>query len=116
MGGPARDPLKDDIPARQPPVVTFLALAAAAWPTLVAGEELAVDGGGWTLLVAAAFLWLFGPSVEDAMGQVRFAVFLRSAGGAVTCGAGPRRRRAGVGRGGRWAPTRCCTRARTWWR
>jgi len=76
-------PLKDDIPARHPPVVTFVALAAAALAYLVAGEELAVDGGGWTLLVATAFLWLFGPSVEDAMGQARFVVFLL-AGGALT--------------------------------
>ena len=44
-------PLKDDIPARHPPVVTFLAIAAAALAYLVAGDQLGVDGGGWTLLV-----------------------------------------------------------------
>ncbi|HEX5909949.1 MAG TPA: rhomboid family intramembrane serine protease [Thermoleophilaceae bacterium] len=76
-------PLKDDIPARRPPVVTFVAIAAAALAWLVAGDRLGVDGGGWTLLVAAAFLWLFAPSVEDAMGQARFTVFL-VAGGALT--------------------------------
>jgi len=73
-------PLKDDIPARHPPVVTFLFLAAAALAYGLAGEQLGVDGGGWTLLVGAAFLWLFGPSVEDAMGQPRFVVFLVAAG------------------------------------
>ena len=107
-------PLKDDIPARHPPVVTFVALAAAALAYLVAGDELAVDGGGWTLLVAAAFLWLFGPSVEDAMGQARFVVFLLAAG-ALTWALDPAPRWRGRSRAS-WAPTQCCTPARTSWR
>jgi membrane associated rhomboid family serine protease len=79
MGDPPVIPLKDDIPARRQPVVAFLAIAALL-AGLIAGERLGVDGGGWTLLVAAAFLWLFGPSVEDAMGHTRFALFLVATG------------------------------------
>ena len=44
-------PLKDDIPARHPPVVTFLAIAAAALAHLVAGRpawpSTAADGPSW---------------------------------------------------------------------
>ena len=83
MGGPPVIPLKDDIPARRPPVVTFAGIAATVLAYLVAGDDLGVDGGGWTLALAAGFLWLFGPSVEDAMGHARFLVFL-VAGGALT--------------------------------
>ena len=75
-------PLKDDIPARRVPLVTFTLIAAAVVAFFVAGDELGDNAGVWVLVVNALFLWLFGPSVEDAMGRVRFVVFVALGGGA----------------------------------
>ncbi len=53
-------------------MVTFAGIAAAALAYLVAGDDLGVDGGGWTLALAAAFLWLFGPVGRGRDGPARF--------------------------------------------
>ena len=68
-------PLKDDIPARRFPVVTLTLIAAA-----LAAAALGADP--WPLVLGGAFLWLFGPSVEDAMGRLRFVLFVALGGGA----------------------------------
>ena len=75
-------PLKDDIPARRVPLVTFTLIAGAVVAFLVAGDELGDHAGVWVLVVNGLFLFLFGPSVEDAMGRVRFVVFAALGGGA----------------------------------
>ncbi len=61
-------PLKDDIPARRFPLVTVTLIAAAV-------AAIVLDADPWPLVLGGAFLWLFGPSVEDAMGRARFVLF-----------------------------------------
>ncbi len=68
-------PLKDDIPARRFPLVTVTLIAAAV-------VAIALEGDPWPLVVGGAFLWLFGPSVEDAMGRLRFVAFAALGGAA----------------------------------
>jgi membrane associated rhomboid family serine protease len=59
-------PLGDVIPTRTRPALTFAAMAATA----ISGAPL--------LQVASNVLalWLFGPTLEDRMGRVRFLVFV----------------------------------------
>ncbi len=88
-------PVKDDIPTDRVPVVTLALIFANALVYLLAGDGAVRDGG----LVPAdptvgdvfssmflhasllhvvgnmLFLWWFGPSVEDALGRVRFLAF-----------------------------------------
>lgn len=75
MGGSPVIPLKDDIPARRFPVVTVTLIAAAVVAFAVAGDRLGDHAGFWELLLGGVFLWLFGPSVEDAMGRAVFVPF-----------------------------------------
>lgn len=75
-------PLKDNIPTDRLPVVTLLLIAAN-----LVGHLVFDVGGLFQLLVNAAFLWWFGPSVEDAMAPWRF-VLLCLLGGAVAVGLG----------------------------
>jgi membrane associated rhomboid family serine protease len=69
-------PLGDVIPVRTRPVVTFVAMA------------LALAAGGPVLRIAANLLSLgiFGRTVEDRMGHIRFGAFLALCA-AVACGA-----------------------------
>jgi membrane associated rhomboid family serine protease len=73
-------PVKDDIPTDRWPLITVALIAANVIVAVVTG-----DIGVLHLLVNLLFLWLFGPSVEDAMGRVRFLAFL-IAGGALATG------------------------------
>ncbi len=68
-------PLKDDIPARRFPVITVMLIAAAV-VAVVLGADF------WPLVVGGGFLWLFGPSVEDSMGRLRFILFVALGAGA----------------------------------
>ncbi len=61
-------PLKDDIPARRFPLITVMLIAAAV-VAVVLGADV------WPLVLSSGFLWLFGPSVEDSMGRLRFILF-----------------------------------------
>ncbi len=70
-------PVTDDIPRDRLPVVTFALLAAIAVVFPVAGLE----GGVVAVLADLLFLWLLGPTVEDALGRPRFAAFLAAGGG-----------------------------------
>jgi membrane associated rhomboid family serine protease len=81
MGAPPVIPLKDDIASRRFPVVTVTLIAAGAVALLAVGDA----PSPWLVLVSGVFLWLFGPSLEDAMGPVRYVVFL--AAGAAVAGA-----------------------------
>jgi len=73
-------PLRDNIPTHGFPYVTFVLLAAAL------AEKLAWSHGGWVLLAGNVLvLWIFGQTLERAMGPVRFVVF--AALGAVAGGA-----------------------------
>ncbi len=83
-------PLKDDIPSRRFPVATLALLCAGAVAALV------VAGGpsAWVVLVSAAFVWLFGPSLEDAMGPTRYLLFL-TAGAAAAAAIQPEAATAG---------------------
>ena len=85
-------PLKDDIPYRHFPVVTVAVIGAG----VVAVVAVSGAPSAWAVLVSALFLWLFGPSMEDAMGPVRYAVFL-AAGSALALAIEPD---AGVGAAG----------------
>lgn len=77
-------PLKDDIPYRRFPVVTVAVIVAGAIAAVL------LDGAppAWVTLISAVFLWLFGPSVEDAMGPVRYGIFL-AVGAAVSAAIEP---------------------------
>ena len=88
-------PLKDDIPARRFPVICVGLIVAALIALLIAGGELGDHAGAWVLVVSGVFLWLFGPSVEDAMGRVRFVLFA-AVGGGVTAALDPSSAGAGV--------------------
>ncbi|MCW3006843.1 MAG: rhomboid family intrarane serine protease, partial [Solirubrobacterales bacterium] len=99
-------PVKDDIPTDRWPLVTIALILANVIVYLVAGAATAGDGGVVPSdpSVGAAFgsmflhdgllhllgnvllLWLFGPSVEDAMGRVRYVLFY-VVGGLVAVGA-----------------------------
>jgi len=68
-------PWGDDIPVRRFPVVTVTLIAAAVAAALL-GADL------WPLVLGGVFLWLFGPSVEDAMGRAWFVAFAALGGGA----------------------------------
>jgi membrane associated rhomboid family serine protease len=81
-------PLKDDIPARRFPVVTVTLIVAAVAAFVVAGDRLGDHAGPWALVVDGVFLWLFGPSVEDAMGRPRF-VLMAALGAGVTAALDP---------------------------
>lgn len=99
-------PLKDDIPTDRLPLVTLALIAANVVAFLVVGGDAAVAHGlvpasprpadflasmflhlgPLHLLGNVLFLWLFGPSVEDATGRLRFlALYL--AGGLAAGGA-----------------------------
>jgi membrane associated rhomboid family serine protease len=99
-------PVKDDIPTDRWPLVTTALILANVIVYLVAGAATAGDGGVVPsdpsvgaafgslflhdgllhLLGNVLFLWLFGPSVEDAMGRVRYVLFY-VVGGLVAVGA-----------------------------
>jgi len=70
-------PVTDDIPRDRLPIVTLALLAAIAIAFPVAG----LDGSVFAVLANLLFLWLLGPTVEDALGRVRFAAFLVAGGG-----------------------------------
>ncbi|HYI38117.1 MAG TPA: rhomboid family intramembrane serine protease [Thermoleophilaceae bacterium] len=88
-------PLKDDIPARDFPLVTVALIAAAVAAYAFAGDRLGDHAGFWALVVGGVFLWLFGPSVEDAMGRARFVLFT-ALGAGVTAALDPSSAGAGV--------------------
>ena len=67
-------PVKDDIPTDRVPIVTMALIAANVVVLLIA------DAGLLLTLVNAGFLWLFGPSVEDALGRARFVAFVGASG------------------------------------
>jgi membrane associated rhomboid family serine protease len=73
-------PVKDDIPTDRWPLATIALMIAGAVAAILFGEI-----GVLHLLVNLLFLWLFGPSVEDAMGRLRFLAFF-AAGGLVALG------------------------------
>ena len=73
--------MTDDIPRDRLPIVTLAALLAIAVAFPVAG----LDGGVVAVLANLLFLWLLGPTIEDALGRLRFAAFL-VAGGALAAG------------------------------
>jgi membrane associated rhomboid family serine protease len=68
-------PVKDDIPTDRPPVVTVALIAAN-----VLVFSLFVHAGVLHVVANVLFLWLFGPSVEDAMGRGRFLAFFLAGG------------------------------------
>lgn len=71
-------PLKDEIPARRFPVLTVALIAAAAVAVIAAPDHVEP----WELALGAGFVWLFGPSVEDAAGPAAFALFVAVGAGA----------------------------------
>ena len=74
-------PLADDVQRTRKPVVTLVLSVAAAGAALAA---LFAGDGIWTVLLLAAcalWIWVFGRSVEDAIGPVWF-VLLALVGGA----------------------------------
>jgi membrane associated rhomboid family serine protease len=73
-------PVKDDIPTDRWPLITTALIVAFVVAAIVTG-----DVGVLHLLADVLFLWLFGPSVEDAMGRVRYPAFFL-AGGLVATG------------------------------
>jgi membrane associated rhomboid family serine protease len=73
-------PVKDDIPTDRWPLITLALIAADVIVSIVTG-----DIGVLHLLLNLLFLWLFGPSVEDAMGRIRFLAFF-AAGGLIATG------------------------------
>jgi membrane associated rhomboid family serine protease len=93
-------PVKDDIPTDRVPLVTIALIAANVVVFLLGGGAAArehglvpddptvataltsmfVHVGLAHLLGDVVFLWLFGPSVEDAMGRVRFVAFYLAGG------------------------------------
>jgi membrane associated rhomboid family serine protease len=99
-------PVKDDIPTDRVPLITLGLIVANLVVFLVTGATTVYDGGLVPAdpTVGAAFgsmflhtgllhlagnllfLWLFGPSVEDSMGRVRFILFYL-VGGLVASGA-----------------------------
>jgi membrane associated rhomboid family serine protease len=89
-------PLHDVIPTRTRPIATLaiVAIHVVAWATgLGAGDAPWIDIAarffahtGWVHLAADAIaIWLFGPSVEDRLGPLRF-VALYLLGGAAAAG------------------------------
>ena len=69
-------PVADVIPTRVAPAATIIAVAL----TTVAGRALGIH---WLLIaVATLFLWLFGWTVEDRLGRVRFAFLYLGCGAA----------------------------------
>ena len=75
-------PLKDTIPSDRLPVATLALIAAGVLAPVV------LDDAGWELAhlaVAAVALWIFGPSVEHALGGPAFLAFA-AAGGAAAIG------------------------------
>lgn len=98
-------PVKDDIPTDRQPLVTIALIVANVIVFVITGAANGDDGGlvpahpaigaafgsmflhGGVLHLAVnmLFLWLFGPSVEDAMGRVRFILFY-FVGGLVAAG------------------------------
>jgi membrane associated rhomboid family serine protease len=85
-------PLKDDIPARHFPVVTVALIAGGATALL-----LTEGTSAWVVALSALFLWLFGPSVEDSMGPLRYVAFVAVGVGATAlAGAGPEECAAGA--------------------
>lgn len=72
-------PVKDDIPTDRWPLATIALILAGAVAAILTG-----DIGVLHLAVNVLFLWLFGPSVEDAMGRVRFVAFFVVAGAIAT--------------------------------
>ncbi len=68
-------PLKDDIPSRRFPAATVALITAALATSLILTGPPSV----WAVVVGALYLWLFGPSLEDAMGPLRYLLFLAGA-------------------------------------
>lgn len=99
-------PVTDDIPTDRLPLVTLALILANALVFVLAGADAVRDGGlvpadptapdafasmfvhdGLAhLVVNLLFLWLFGPTVEDTLGRLRFAAFY-VAGGLIAVGA-----------------------------
>lgn len=51
----------------------------AAWPLTLLTSTF-MHGGFWAIQLSVLFLWIFGPSVEDAMGRLGFLAFYLAAG------------------------------------
>jgi membrane associated rhomboid family serine protease len=92
-------PVKDDIPTDRLPLVTLALIAANVVVFLILGDAALRHGlvpsdptvatalsamflhaGLLHLLGNLLFLWLFGPTVEDAMGPIRFLALYVAAG------------------------------------
>jgi len=86
-------PLKDNLGSIRFPLVTVALIAVSVvlylagwdpeltdvWWPLAAIASLFVTGGFWALVVNLLFLWLFGKSLEDALGRGAFlGLFLLS--------------------------------------
>jgi len=73
-------PIRDVVPTRTRPVATWLLVAgltaALAWP--------AVRQGWFTWCVTMVAFWLFGGTVEDRCGHVRFAALVVGSAAAAT--------------------------------
>jgi membrane associated rhomboid family serine protease len=68
-------PIGDVIPTRTPPVMTVALIALTViFSTLVVSDGFAI------VVLNMLFLWLFGWTVEDRLGHVRFAALYLSCG------------------------------------
>ena len=61
-------PVRDNLPVTKTPVVTYALVVANVLATIF------VHGGLWLLAGNMLFLWIFGPTVENALGRVKFVV------------------------------------------
>jgi membrane associated rhomboid family serine protease len=79
-------PFKDNIPNDRPPVVTLLLIVANFVVYVVRPDNLAplpsifLQASVLQLLGNMWFLWIFGNTIEDAMGSLKFLVFYLAAG------------------------------------
>jgi membrane associated rhomboid family serine protease len=79
-------PFKDNIPNDRPPVVTLLLIVANFVVYVVRPHNLAplpsifLQASVLQLLGNMWFLWIFGNTIEDAMGSLKFLVFYLAAG------------------------------------
>lgn len=91
---PTLIPLKDNLPAVRPPLMTIAVIVACvvvyvsgwdpnldqmAWP-VAAVASIFVAGGLIELLVNSLAIWLFAKSLEDRLGRARLLVFFLLAG------------------------------------
>ena len=79
-------PFKDNIPTDRPPLVTLLLIAANVVVYVISPHNIRplpaifLQASILQLVGNMLFLWIFGNTIEDAMGSLKFLVFYLAAG------------------------------------